>query len=173
MCVFTSWLSDVKVWYGEWKWMECSYLAFFLLMLALRLVCVVIWLRNVPCRKLVLWCYLYSIDCFSCMNSSAGATEGKLGNIMVVYVEDTVEPSGLLELLWDQATAKRIAAALVAGWELLLLPLRFLSQCVVMVLVSLLVWLTSDSARKTSCSQLGQLPKLPEKQLAVRFWGGR
>lgn len=43
---------------------------------------------------------------------------------MELYVEDTVEPSGHLELLQDQAAAKRIAAALVADWELSLLPLR-------------------------------------------------
>lgn len=54
---------------------------------------------------------------------------------MELYVEDTVEPSGQLELLQDQAAAKRIAAALVADWELLLLPLRCLTQCVVVVLV--------------------------------------
>lgn len=40
------------------------------------------------------------------MNSIAGATEGKLGSIMEVCVEDTVEPSGQIELLRDQAAAK-------------------------------------------------------------------
>lgn len=58
------------------------------------------------------------------MNSSAGGTEGKLASIVELYVEDTVEPSGQLELLWDQAAAK-IAAALVTGWELLAASLRF------------------------------------------------
>lgn len=33
------------------------------------------------------------------LNSSAGRTEGKLGNIMELYVEDTAEPSAQLELL--------------------------------------------------------------------------
>lgn len=59
----------------------------------------VIWLRSVPCRKLVLCGYLCSVDFFGNMNSTAGATEGKLGSIMEMYVEDTVEPSGQLELL--------------------------------------------------------------------------
>lgn len=54
---------------------------------------------------------------------------------MELYVEDTVEPSGQLELLQDQAAAKRIAAALVADWELSLLPLRCLAHCVMVVLV--------------------------------------
>lgn len=75
------------------------------------------------------------MDCFGHKNSSAGVTEGKLGSIMELYVEDTVEPSGQLELLQDQAAAKRIAAALVADWELSLLPLCCLAQCVVVVLV--------------------------------------
>lgn len=57
------------------------------------------------------------------MGSSAGATEGKLGSIMKLYVDNTVKPSGQLELLQDQPAAKRIASALVAGCELSLLPL--------------------------------------------------
>lgn len=36
------------------------------------------------------------------MSSSAGATEGKLSSIMKLDVEDTVKPSGQLELLQDQ-----------------------------------------------------------------------
>lgn len=63
------------------------------------------------------------------MNFSAGATEGKLGSVTELCVEDTVEPSVQLELLQDQAAAKRIAAALVTGWELWLLPLCCLAQC--------------------------------------------
>lgn len=49
--------------------------------------------------------------------------ERKFGSIMKLCVEDTVKPSGQLELLQDQAAAKRIASALVAGCELSLLPL--------------------------------------------------
>jgi len=52
---------------------------------------------------------------------SSSATEGELGSIMKLLVEDTAKPSGQLELL--QAAAKRIASALVAGCELSPLPL--------------------------------------------------
>lgn len=49
--------------------------------------------------------------------------EGKLGSIMKLCVENSVKPSGQLELLQDQAAARRTASALVTGCELSLLPL--------------------------------------------------
>lgn len=99
--------------------------ALFLVVLALVSSCAVISLRRLPCRKLIIFGYLCSLDCFAVgqMSSSAGATEGKLSSIVKLYVEDTVKRSGQLMLLQDQAPAKRIASVLVAGCELSLLPL--------------------------------------------------
>lgn len=111
-------------------------------------------LRSLPCRKLVTFSYLCSLDCFAVgqLSSSAGATEGKLGSAMKLYVEDTVKLSGQLELVQDQADAKIIASALATGCELSLLPF-----CHPLVdgwwwcEVCLLPWLATNSARKTSC----------------------
>lgn len=80
--------------------MESSYLASFFLMLAQRLVC----LCGDPLKE----CALKKISPLGLfmlhsllghMNSSAGGTEGKLGSTMELYVEDSAEPCGQLELL--------------------------------------------------------------------------
>lgn len=47
----------------------------------------VIWLKSMPCRKLVPLEHKQPLDCFGHMNSSAGATEGKLGSVMEMYIE--------------------------------------------------------------------------------------